>query len=363
MKLGLLVGVIVFGTVALFRNQPLPFDAQRSVADRVQLRAPESQFPTFDELLAMSSDELETQDIALLNLRTATSLPGSPQFDIADYLKTLDKWARRVERETLRNHQHYSEAPEKYENSEAYFSMLMLVTVLQQDFGVRYNPDRIREIDFRDSNDLFIHGMIGNGAGGTCVSMPVLYVAVGRRLGYPLFLVNAKQHIFCRWQSPTESMNIEATSRGLITRKDDFYMSWPKPIDASEVETGQYLKSLTMAESFAAFLAARGHCLEDNGHRDEAVSSYSLAVRMSPRNKQYKTFLAALRAVLRGPLPTSSLAGTTVFDPIYGPRIIADGNSLSAFHTWQGNPQNAFPQHIFRSSPVSDFTQGKSHGF
>ena len=183
----------------------------------------------------MSGDELETQDIAVLNLRTASSLPGSPPFDIADYLKTLDKWARQVEHETLRYYHRYLENPEKFENSEAFFNMLMLVTVLQQDFGVCYNPDRIREIDFRDSSDLFIHGMFGNGAGGTCVSMPVLYVAVGRRLGYPLFLVNAKQHIFCRWQSPSESLNIEATSRGLITRKDDFYMSWPKPIDPSEI--------------------------------------------------------------------------------------------------------------------------------
>ncbi len=40
--------------------------------------------------------------------------------------------------------------------------------------------------------------MIADDNGGTCVSMPVLYTAVARRLGYPVKLVLAKGHAFCR---------------------------------------------------------------------------------------------------------------------------------------------------------------------
>ncbi len=355
------LAVFVLVGVAFLWKASLSFSVKQSVAERVQRRTTEAQFPTFDELSAMPTDELETQDIAILNLRAATSLPGSQQIDIADYLKTLDNWARQVERETLRNYYHYTKAPEKYENSDAFFRMLMLVTVLQQDFGVRYNPDRIRDIDFRDSNDLFIHGMIGNKAGGTCVSMPALYVAVGRRLGYPLFLVNAKQHIFCRWESSTETLNIEATSRGLVTRNDNFYMTWPKPIDPTEVESGQFLKSLTTAESFAAFLAARGHCLEDNGRASEAIASYSMAVRMAPHQRQYRKFLTALRSMLRGPQPTRQLVGTIVFNPVYSPRTVPKGQAVGANQSWQSN--HAFGQLHFNPSAVPDFTQGDNHGF
>ena len=44
--------------------------------------------------------------------------------------------------------------------------------------------------DFCQPEDVFIHGMIVEGGkGGTCASMPVLYVAVGRRIGLPLYLV------------------------------------------------------------------------------------------------------------------------------------------------------------------------------
>ena len=42
-----------------------------------------------------------------------------------------------------------------------------------------YNKQRVRDVDFKNSRDLFLHGMVGGASGGTCVSMPVLYVAVG----------------------------------------------------------------------------------------------------------------------------------------------------------------------------------------
>ena len=118
-----------------------------------------------------------------------------------------------------------------------------------------------------------------------------------------------------------------------------------------------------MTESFAAFLAARGHCLEDNGRGDEAIASYSLAVRKSPQNKQYKKFLASLRNALREYPPSTSLAGGTVFDPIHGPRIIPEGQAFSGYQPWRDNSQNAFPQDNFKSSAVSDFTRGNNHGF
>ncbi|KLU07645.1 hypothetical protein RISK_000322 [Rhodopirellula islandica] len=134
--------------------------------------------PTLGELSMMASDDLKTQDIALLNLRCAEGLPGSEDLDISRSLKTLDRWANKVRQETERTIVNFYTEPDKYENSIAYYRMLMLVTVLQQDFGVQYNPDRIEKIDFTRSKDLFIHGMINSDNGGTCVSMPVLYTAV-----------------------------------------------------------------------------------------------------------------------------------------------------------------------------------------
>jgi hypothetical protein len=70
-------------------------------------------------------------------------------------------------------------------------------------------------------------------------------------------------------------------------------MAWPHQIAQHEVDAGLYLKSLSNAESFAAFLAARGHCLEDSGNRSDAAVSYSLAVKHYP-HPMYRGFLSRL---------------------------------------------------------------------
>jgi hypothetical protein len=145
----------------------------------------------------------------------------------------------------------------------------MMITVLQQDFGVRYNPARIFDPDFRDSRDLFIHGILF-GDGGTCASMPVLYVAVGRRLGYPLKLVHAKGHRFARWDDPEGKhwdqparFNIEGSGRGLNIKPDEYYHTWPRKLKDRELAEGCFLRSHTPREELASFLATRANCLQD----------------------------------------------------------------------------------------------------
>ncbi len=79
----LILGVFSCVSVALaWRLPPLtnPKPTHSEVAQRVVSNA---QIPSFDDLSAMSEHELETQDIAVLNLRSATSLPGAPQDDVA----------------------------------------------------------------------------------------------------------------------------------------------------------------------------------------------------------------------------------------------------------------------------------------
>jgi regulator of sirC expression with transglutaminase-like and TPR domain len=174
-------------------------------------------------------------------------------------------------------------------------SVLTLVTVLQKDCGVRYNPERIEAPDFSDSRDLFLHGLLAGRQQGTCVSMPVLYVAVGRRLGYPLKLVTAKAHLFARWESADgkEGFNIEGTGQGLNCFPDEYYHTWPVPLTFEEVASAQYLKSLTSDEELAVFLSVRGHCLIAAGRLPEAQLAYAQAHQLAPKATQYLAFLAA----------------------------------------------------------------------
>jgi hypothetical protein len=255
-------------------------------------------------LLALSASQLRHTDTAEMNLLCATGLPGAENLSVGRCLATLDAWARRVRRETDRHLYRFRQAPAEFNHSEGYFRMLMLVTVLQQDFGVRYNPDRIRGIDFRDSRDLFIHGLLDEPHTGTCASMPVLYVAAGRRLGYPLKLVLTHGHIFARWEGADgrDRFNVECASRGMLSFPDAYYKTWPTPLTDEQVRKGRYLMSLGETEELAVFVESRGHCLLDNGRIREARMAYEHACRLDPLSPGHWSWLEDAR-VREAPRP------------------------------------------------------------
>lgn len=223
---------------------------------------------SLDDLLSIPESQLGQLDIGWQNLECAAGLPGAEGLDYANCLRLLDEWAAQVHEETEKRVPIFRQDGAWYNNSEAIFRMVVLVNHLQLECGVRYNPDRIYDPDFTDSRHLFIHGLFTD-HGGTCASMPVFYVAVGRRLGYPLRLVSAKAHVFLRWDDPEglsdfppERVNIEGATRGMDSDPDEFYHTWPMRIDPRELESGQYLHSLAPREALASFLALRGNCLQ-----------------------------------------------------------------------------------------------------
>lgn len=272
---------------------------------------------SLERLLNLAPEEVAATDIARWNLACAAGLPGAESLDIDAKLAELDRWAKRVASETERNMHRFRSNPAEYENSEAYFRALMLVVVLQEDCGVHYNPARINKPDFTNSKDLLLHGLVGDSNGGTCVSMPVLYVAVGRRLGYPMKLALTKGHVFARWDGAEQSnpsfrgrFNVDATSRGLSTHDDEHYAIWPNPLSPGDRTGEWFLRSLEPAEELAVFLMQRGHCLEDNGRLPEAQVAYTLAKRFAPKSPEAVAYLAnALRND-----PTAVLTAVSVAD-------------------------------------------------
>lgn len=264
------------------------------------------------ELLALTSTRMSDVDIALANLLCASGLPGSEDVQHGFILTQIDRWAMLVATETMR-HAYRVTDPKyaaHYRHSYAYLCAEMMLQTLQEDCGVKYNLDRVRDPDFSDSRDQFLHGLVGRSPteirGGTCVSMPVLYAAVGRRLGYPIKLVQGSGHLFCRWDDADgtwaranglpqgERFNIEGTD-GFSAYPDEFYEQYPEPINRDRVERGELLKSLTPAEELSVFLAARGHCLYDNRRYDEAVEAYEHAARLMPQASAWPWFVARTR--------------------------------------------------------------------
>lgn len=266
------------------------------------VRQPRATGPdTLLKLLALKPEELAGVDIAVMNLLCADGLPGSSDLNMTAVLDQLDVWAEQVRLETSRHLYRVTDPKyaEHYRNSESYFRAEFLLQTLQEEGGVRYNPDSIYNPSCADSRDQFLHGLMDSTRGGTCVSMPVLYTAVGRRLGYPIKLVLGRGHVFCRWDDgKAPPFNIEGTN-GFVSNSDDFYRKWPQPISDADMKRGEFLVSLTPAAELSVFLAARGHCYFDNKKWEQALEAYRLAAKYTPQASAYPEFASSTEKVIK----------------------------------------------------------------
>ena len=265
---------------------------------------------SLEQFLASNASLPFEADIAVLNLACAKGLPEAERMDRANCLATLDTWAGQVREQTERHLYRFRTNPSEFQSSEGYFRMLIMAVTLYEDCGIRYNPKRMgisspgSEADdsfFSDPQDLFLHGLCGARRLGTCSSMPVLYAAIGRRLGYPLKLATTKSHVFLRWDGQGERFNVETTGKGMNRYDDEHFKNWPFPVTEAEAAEEGYLKSLSPAEELALFLSLRGHCLRQAGRMPEAIAAYAAAARFGPETKAYRVLLAHTQDTMHRP--------------------------------------------------------------
>jgi hypothetical protein len=248
-------------------------------------------------LVRLSGRDLEKVDIALVNLVCAAGLPGTAQIDIGHCLRTLDGWARQTRGFTQRVMPLFRGGRCDYPDSEPRFRMQALVTHLQRDLGLRFRYDRRWNDAQLEPADSFLHGII-QGQGGTCGSLPVLYVAIGRRLGYPLILATTRCHLYVRWDASPggESFNIEASGDGVSFFPDDYYRTGRFAMAPETEESCGHLRSLSPREELAGFLVQRGECWMQEGVYGEAAASFAWAHELDPRRRQHALLTAqALR--------------------------------------------------------------------
>lgn len=354
----------------LFRKGK-PQDSRPEVSpEPIAAKATVRKAKTLDELLKMPADKLKDVDIAEMNLLCATGLPGAEKLNIDSALATLDQWADRVAFETKRHLYRVTDPryADHYHRSDAYFRAEMLLQVLQTDLGVKFDMAAKDNFLFKDSCVAFIHGMIpisgqavADTPGGTCASMPVMYVAVGRRLGYPLKLVTTNAHIFVRWDGKDhpnsawrERFNIEGAGQGFGSFDDDYYKSWPFKVTDDQIRENGWLVSLSPSEELAEFLAARGHCATDNGQAAFAARCYENAYRYglrpsyrswfaeAARQSGYRPFTPELASLLVR--PTRSIdARRPTFDTLPMPSAAAMPDfpgqpQASSVNSWQPQP-------------------------
>jgi hypothetical protein len=240
------------------------------------------------ELCARSDPQLAACDLVETHVACADGLPGSEGLDVAACQRVVDDYAHAVSAYTARLLPCFDHNPAAYRCSRNQFKIMAMVTVLQRDLGVGYREELKTASDetfFANAEHLFLHGILA-GKGGSCPSLPVLYVALGRRLGYPLKLVSGVRHLYARWdEADGERFNIECTCQGFISYSDDFYLTWPEATTAEQAKLHGAFRSLTPRQELASFLELRGLCLQKNGRYAESIMAFASANELDPEDK------------------------------------------------------------------------------
>lgn len=124
---------------------------------------------------------------------------------------------------------------------------------------------------------------------GNCVTMPILMIVLGQRIGLDITAASAPIHVLVKFRDDEGKLwNLEATSGGFPAR-DQHYRDL-LPISDHAMETGIYLQPLTKAETVAVMAEvvmedqiAKGRYMDGMAVADIALDHYPLFVQAMVR--------------------------------------------------------------------------------
>jgi tetratricopeptide (TPR) repeat protein len=238
-----------------------------------------------------------------MNLLCATELPGAEGLDISSHLRRLSFITEYIRKETARDLPRYRVNPRwiyKNENlqSENAFRIAHLATAMQGEFKMHYDarflrdPNKNAKVNWRtafaDSRAILIHGLLGEKRAGIFTPISVVGVAIGRRLGYPVYLTGRPHYDFVRWDGEGEWFNAEILDGGChIVRENDGYHKWPQAMRPEEVQSGCFLKNFSPADELALCLFCRAWVLESNFRFEDSLPVWAKCCFLAPKNPEY----------------------------------------------------------------------------
>ena len=128
-----------------------------------------------------------------------------------------------------------------------------------------------------DPHDLFLHTVLDKKA-GYCLSLSILYLSLGERLGLPLYGVVVPGHFFVRYDDNKMRFNIETTSNG-GSASDEHYINKFKVPRGSN---GIYMKNLNKIQTLGCFFNNLGNSYNAVDNMDSALLALERAVEINP---------------------------------------------------------------------------------
>jgi len=128
----------------------------------------------------------------------------------------------------------------------------------------------------------YLNGILDTGK-GSCVTVPLLYLTISQRLGYPVYPVRAPYHIFLRYVDPAlEQKNIEATGGGGYVSDEEY--TAVLQISGKSRKAGAYLKTTTYREFLADLIVQNAILWAKQGDYKKAIRYMEKAIAVTPRS-------------------------------------------------------------------------------
>lgn len=118
---------------------------------------------------------------------------------------------------------------------------------------------------------------------GNCVSMPLLFIVLGQKLGLDLTASTAPEHVFVKYRDETgEVFNLEATSGAGFT--SEAWMLKNMPMTPEALSNGVFLRRHTKKETVVVMLTTLMEFYGKEDRQEERVALAALALKYDPRN-------------------------------------------------------------------------------
>ena len=215
-------------------------------------------------LYVRSIEQLMRLDNEEIDMATATLIISEQWSDLVygqRYISRLDDMAieirSRIEAKGLKTN---------------YKAVAVINNYLFDELGFKSIPEAT------NPDDLFLHTVLDEKR-GYCLSLSILYLSLGERLGLPLYGVVVPGHFFVRYDDGRVRFNIETTSRG-GTADDNYY------IDKFNVPQRNsdsiYMLNLNKMQTLGCFFNNLGNCYGDIGNNELALLAFERAVQINP---------------------------------------------------------------------------------
>jgi regulator of sirC expression with transglutaminase-like and TPR domain len=237
-------------------------------------------------LEALASLPEEQIDIGQMALVLATE--AYPGLDVKRYGAQLDRLVGEIRRFTEQMRSRTASA------AEPDYLIRAMNTYLYKRLGFHYDRDDMYAVQLKNR---YLNGVLDTKS-GSCTTLPLLYLALAQRLGYPVVPVAAPQHLFCRYRLPDGTyQNVEATAGGW-SPDEDYIQSMEIP--ERGLKNGAYLENMTYRQLLGDLIIENGSLWARQGDFVRAIRYYELGLRLNPKAAEaYRMLGAAYRQLAR----------------------------------------------------------------